>query len=140
VDLLITRETDYALRMLRTLSQGQSFTAGDLVEKESLPQSFAYKILKKLEKAGIIQITRGSNGGCILKADLNTISLYQLIEAVEFNSYLTACMKPEYNCEWREKNRTACNVHNQLDIVQKNIDKELESHSLHWVLFGDKDE
>lgn len=138
--MLITRETDYALRILRTLSEGESFTAGDLVEKESLPQSFAYKILKKLEKAGIIQITRGSTGGCSLKADLSTISLYQLIEAVEVNSYLTACMKPEYNCEWREKSGTTCNVHNQLDEVQKNIDKELKSHSLHWVLFGHKDE
>ena len=50
--MLITRETDYALRILRTLSDGKSYTAGELAERESLPQKFAYKILKKLEKAG----------------------------------------------------------------------------------------
>ena len=46
--MLITRETDYALRILRTLSDGKSYTAGELAERESLPQKFAYKILKKL--------------------------------------------------------------------------------------------
>ena len=51
--MLITRETDYALRILRTLSDGKSYTAGELAERESLPQKFAYKILKKLEKAGM---------------------------------------------------------------------------------------
>lgn len=90
--MLITRETDYALRILRTLSDGKSYTAGELAERESLPQKFAYKILKKLEKAGIVQITRGASGGCRLGCDLRTATLYQLIEAVETNARLTSCM------------------------------------------------
>jgi len=136
--LLITRETDYALRILRTLSTGELFTAGDLAERESLPQNFAYKILKKLEKAGIILITRGSNGGCLLKADLKTISLYDLVEAVEINSFLTTCMKPGYKCEWRQKNGEPCNIHCQLKKVQKKIDEQLKEYTLHSVLFGEK--
>ena len=112
--MLITNETDYALRILRTLSSGESFTAGDLAEIESLPQHFAYKILKKLEKADIIQISRGSYGGCSLKADLKKISLFQLIEAVEVNAFLSTCMKHGYQCEWREKNRAK--MHRSLPI------------------------
>ena len=58
VPLLITRETDYALRILRALSQGVCLTVGEIAEKESLPHKFTYKIMKKLEKAGIIRIIR----------------------------------------------------------------------------------
>ena len=62
--MLITRETDYALRILRALAPGSCLTVGEIAEKESLPHKFTYKIMKKLEKAGIIRIIRGVNGGC----------------------------------------------------------------------------
>lgn len=52
--MLITRESDYALRMLRALADGRILTAGELEEQEELPQKFAYKILKKLQKAGYV--------------------------------------------------------------------------------------
>ena len=62
--MIVTRETDYALRILRALEEGRSMTAGELAEEEELPQKFAYKILKKLHKAGYIRIRRGASGGC----------------------------------------------------------------------------
>lgn len=133
--MLITRETDYALRILRTLSLGRNYTAGELAEEEDLPQKFAYKIIKKLEKAGIVQIIRGANGGCRLAADLKQVSLYELIDAVETKACLTSCMNPDYVCEWRES-KGMCRIHSQLCRVQNAIDQELKSHSLHWVLFG----
>lgn len=136
--MLITRETDYALRILRTLSSGDAFTASDLAERESLPQQFAYKILKKLEKAGIVKILRGSSGGCSLVVDLKTITLFELIGAVETNALLTTCMKHGYKCEWREKRKADCTVHHQLEKVQKKIDEQLKECSLHWVLFGEE--
>ena len=49
--MVITRETDYALRILRALLDGKLHTAGQIAQDELLPQAFAYKILKKLEKA-----------------------------------------------------------------------------------------
>ena len=50
--VLITRETDYALRVLRALSEGEQLTAGDISEQQMVPKPFAYKIIKKLSKAG----------------------------------------------------------------------------------------
>ena len=38
--MLITRETDYALRILRTLSDGKSYTAGELAEREKMQTMF----------------------------------------------------------------------------------------------------
>lgn len=134
--MLITRETDYALRILRSLSGGESFTVGELAEREALPQKFAYKILKKLEKAQIVRIIRGANGGCRLDCDLKAVSLYDLIRAVEANARLTSCMACGYECEWRGR-YGACTIHNQLSKVQDAMDAQMRSRSLYWILFGD---
>ncbi|MDD6074642.1 MAG: hypothetical protein ACI4OO_01480 [Otoolea sp.] len=42
--MIVTRETDYALRILRALEEGRSITAGELAEEEALPQKFACMI------------------------------------------------------------------------------------------------
>lgn len=135
--MLITRETDYALRILRRLSQGGTFTVGELADKDFLPQQFAYKIIKKLEKAEFVKIIRGVDGGCRLDSDLSQKTLYELVIAVEKNARLSACMSPEHKCEWRHNNKGMCTVHNQLARIQQSIDKELRSRSINWVLFGE---
>ena len=134
--MLITRETDYALRIMRSLSCGESFTVGELAQRETLPQKFAYKILKKLEKARIVRIIRGANGGCRLDCDLKAVTLYDLIDAVETNAKLTSCMACGYECEWRTEHG-ACTIHTQLARVQAAIDEEMRSRSLYWILFGE---
>jgi Rrf2 family protein len=134
--LLITRETDYALRILRALADGEQITASDICQKELLPQHFAYKILKKLEKAGIIEITRGADGGCRLAADLRKVSLYDLMEVMKANNQINICMQPGYQCAWRQEYDTDCIVHEQLSQIQNSLDEELRAHSLHKMIFG----
>ena len=134
--MLITRESDYALRMLRALADGRSLTAGELAEQEELPQKFAYKILKKLQKAGFVQILRGVNGGCSLSCQLSEISLYDLLNALEANSYISSCMTPGYTCEWCVRKGTGCIAHGKLGEIQRVIDEELRSRDLQTVLFG----
>lgn len=100
--VIITRETDYALRILRALSRGTQLTAGEIAEQELVPKQFAYKIMKKLSRADLVAITRGVDGGCRLKADLDQVTLYDLMAAMEESRSLSACMEPGYRCPWRE--------------------------------------
>ena len=79
---MITRETDYALRLLRTLRDGERRTAAEAAERELVPQSFAHKILKKLARAGFVEVARGAEGGCRLSAELNRVTLYDLMTAM----------------------------------------------------------
>lgn len=135
--MLITKETDYALRILRALADGKRQTASELAANEQIPQQFAYKILKKLEKAGFLQITRGADGGCSLAANLNNITLYQLIRAMEREASVSACTEPGYECQWRKAHGgEVCNAHVQLAHIQKAINRELNSHTLQTILFG----
>ena len=133
--LVITRETDYALRILRALLDGELHAAGEIAQTELLPQAFAYKILKKLEKAGLLEIRRGTAGGCRLTADLDQTSLYDLMLAMGERSGLSACMEPDYQCSWRSSHG-GCGVHCKLLEIQRALDMELRSHSLREILAG----
>ena len=131
--LVITRETDYALRILRALLDGGLHTVGQLSQDELLPQAFAYKILKKLEKAGLIQVVRGTAGGCRLAADLSKVSLYDLMRAIGEHGCLSTCMAPDYACPWRER-QGSCTVHDRLLEIQETLDSKLRRHSLASIL------
>jgi len=132
--MLLTRETDYAMRLLRGLLTGEKRSVGQLSEAEMIPQQFAYKIIKKLNRAGLVEITRGVEGGCRLSADLEQVSLYDLMEIVEGCHGVNACMSPDYRCPRRE--RGGCLIHTQLAGLQKKIDDELRSYDLKTLLTG----
>lgn len=131
--MLITRETDYAFRILRVLLDGELHTVGQIAQDELLPQSFAYKILKKLERAGLITVVRGTAGGCRLASDLSGTSLYDLMMAMGEHSVLSSCMDPDYQCDWRSCHG-GCGVHGKLSEIQDKLDRELRSHSLREIL------
>ena len=133
--LVITRETDYALRILRSLLDGELHTVGSIAQEELLPQPFAYKIIKKLSKAGLIQIVRGTSGGCRLAASLSQATLYDRLQATGERSSLSACMEPGYQCPWRE-GHGGCTPHRQLAAIQHKLDQELRAHSLLEILTG----
>ena len=131
--MVITRETDYAIRILRALLDGELHTVGQLAQDELLPQAFAYKILKKLEKAGLVKVVRGTAGGCRLAADLARTSLYDLMMATGERSDLSACMDPDHQCPWRSSHG-GCTVHCKLLEIQEKLDADLRSHSLEEIL------
>jgi Rrf2 family protein len=134
INLLITRETDYAMRILRALSSGEQITAGEICRRELLPQQFVYKILKKLEKASFVHITRGTEGGCRLSVDLKTVTLYDLTVIMDASKLVSACMHPDFQCAWRQKHALPCSVHKRLSQVQSVLDQELKSHNLYQML------
>ena len=133
--MLLTRETDYALRILRSLLEGERKSVGDISKEELIPQQFAYKIMKKLSQAGLVEVTRGVDGGCRLSADLEKVSLYDLMTVMDGRCEINACMDPSYQCPRREKNG-GCLIHTQLSAIQKKLDEELRSYPLMTLLTG----
>lgn len=135
--MFITKETDYALRILRALADGEQRTAVSLAESEQIPLQFAYKILKKLEKGGVLQIVRGADGGCHLTIGLDQITLYRLMKIMGEDAFLSSCMRPEYQCQWCQAHEeTVCRAHLHLQQIQQTLNRELDTHSLQEIFFG----
>lgn len=136
--MLITKETDYALRMLRALADEKRATAAELAQGEQIPRQFAYKILKKLQKGGIVRILRGVDGGYVLATGLDRVSLLRLMQVMEESSSISPCMKPGYECLWCKTHGDAiCRAHIHLTAIQQRLDEELKAHSLQEILFGE---
>ncbi len=130
--MLLSRETDYALRILRSLSEGDRKSVGEISKAELIPQQFAYKIMKKLANAGLVEITRGVDGGCRLICDLENVSLFDLMEATDGHCDVNACMDPNYHCARRANG--GCMIHGRLLTIQQQLNNELRSHSLKSLL------
>ena len=57
--MLFNRETDYAVRVLKNLSTDRPTSISSFVEGEFISEAIAYKVSRKLDKAGIIYGVRG---------------------------------------------------------------------------------
>ena len=64
--MIITKETDYAMRILRVLLDGEKHSVAEMSETELIPNQFAYQILRKLSAGNLVRVSRGALGGCEL--------------------------------------------------------------------------
>lgn len=122
----INRESDYAIRILRAICDEKIHSMEEICATQFMGKAFAYKIAKKLEKDGTIQIIRGKHGGIKLKRDLSHYSLYDLMEVVENNKHMNECFRSGFKCEYAD-NVGCCNIKNNLVEFQRKIDRELKS-------------
>ena len=75
--MIITKETDYAMRILRVLLDGEKHSVAEMSKTELIPTQFAYQILRKLSAGNLVRVSRGALGGCALSCDLDATSLYR---------------------------------------------------------------
>lgn len=131
--MLITRECDYAVRIVRALSKGEKLCVNQICEKEDLTPAFVYKILKKLEKKEIVKSFRGSNGGYALKKPTKELTLLDIYLAVEPEFYMIECMNPGKACVHNQPD-CGCMVHKELGRIQSLLVKELSAKSIDEIM------
>lgn len=123
----ITREADYAIRVIANLSlteEGERVSASTLAEEETIPQQFLLKILRKLRKQGLIKSYMGVKGGYILNKKPGDITFKDVIEAIDGPIYINACLYDRTECNRYPIN---CIVHKKLKVVQQGLVEDLES-------------
>ena len=89
----IARKTDYALRMLATLATDPAgvVSVREVARANGVPYSFARSIQHDLALAGIVENSRGANGGMRLAVDPREVTLLRLVEAVQGPLALCGC-------------------------------------------------
>lgn len=88
---LLSRKADYALLILQYLHALPSGNARVIAEKFGLSRSFVANILKELGSKGFVTSTRGVKGGYVLARASVTVTLAELLEALEEGFKLTVC-------------------------------------------------
>lgn len=83
--LCMSKKTEYALVALGHLAEqpGRVASAREIARVHALPAALVINILKNLQSHGLLRSTRGVKGGYQVTADLNNLSLHELIAVVD---------------------------------------------------------
>ena len=102
----ITRQADYAVRAIFYLSRlgvtGHAITR-TIAEEQCIPPSFLSKIISQLSVAGLLETSRGARGGVTLAREPGTISLLEVIEAIDGPLRLNECIGDDTLCTFERK-------------------------------------
>ena len=130
--MLITREMDYAVRVVRALKDGTKVSASEVAKKEHLPQAITYKVLNSLLRSKLIGSMRGVNGGYYLKCDLTNTTLYDICIALGEDMSITECVREGYDCI---NNRCGeCILNKEFNRIQSSLNRELQMTTLDKLL------
>ena len=132
--MLVTREMDYAMRVVRALDSLDGLaTAAGVAELEQMPQAVTLKILKRLTTAGIVESRRGPAGGYRLRRSPEALTLYDLFRVFGREPLLNRRQAADYRCENYPDGD--CGTCRELCRIQEILDAELRRTPLSR-LFG----
>ncbi len=101
----ITRQADYAVRAVLYLAQlgsEQRASTSQIAQEQQIPPSFLAKIVSQLSVAGLLQTSRGARGGVSLARSAETISLLEVVEAIDGPILLNECVAGNGVCTFGE--------------------------------------
>jgi FeS assembly SUF system regulator len=98
--LRISKLTDYGTVILALLaSQPQrSLPAAEVAERTRIALPTVSKLLKKLQRSGLVISTRGSHGGYQLASPANEITAARILDALEGPVAITECSGQHSSC------------------------------------------
>lgn len=98
--LRISKLTDYATVILACLAQHpqRMFTAAEVAERTKVGLPTVSKLLKKLQRAGLVSSARGSHGGYQLSRPPSEITAAAILDALEGPFALTECSGEHSHC------------------------------------------
>lgn len=106
----ITRQADYAMRTILYLARKNTdklISTRTIAEAMLIPTSFLAKIVSQLSVAGLIHTSRGTHGGVSLAKPTGSITVHDIVTAIDGPLHLNECTRDDCNCPFEE----TCPVH-----------------------------
>lgn len=126
--MLITRETDYAVRTVVYLAKDpdQVASATEIAHAMHIPRSFLAKILQRLVRSGILTSSRGAYGGFRLIKKTSAISLFDIMMAFQGPAGINACAIDKKRCRLSAN----CTVHPIWVDIRKEVEARLKQETI----------
>ena len=122
----INLESDYAARIVYCLTKVDGrLDAQSIAEETCVSLRFTLKIMRKLVAAGIVRSFKGAKGGYQLARGPESVTLRQVIEAVEGPYRFSRCLDGEYDCSCSAV--MGCPFHTVFDDVTKTVIEKLDA-------------
>ena len=127
--LRLSKKADYALIAMKHLAQKQDATlasAREIAEAYDIPIELMAKVLQKLVRTGLLRSLQGTRGGYVLGRASSTISVGDIIEAIDGPFSVTACSTEKITCGQFGK----CSIRDPLWRIKERIVAALGTVSL----------
>ena len=126
--MLVTRETDYAVRTVLYLAKNRDHKASvtEVAHAMHIPKSFLAKLLQRLVRSHILTSSRGVKGGFQLAQKPSEITLLSIMEAVQGPAVINVCAIDSKRC----KLSSACAVHPVWVDIRKEVEKRLKRETI----------
>jgi FeS assembly SUF system regulator len=98
--LRISKLTDYGTLILAHLASHpqQQFAAAEVAERTRIALPTVSKLLKTLQRGGLVSSTRGSHGGYQLAKPASEITAMKILDALEGPFAITECSGEHSSC------------------------------------------
>ena len=106
----LSQKADYAMRMmvdLACMSDSQWVDVGEVAQRQDVAKPFMAKIASQAAVAGLVVTHRGTGGGLALAQPADSITMLQIIEAIDGPMALNQCTFEPTRCPRSNK----CAVH-----------------------------
>lgn len=135
--LRLSKKADYALIAMNHLARKQgspsaSTSARDIAERYDIPIELMAKVLQRLVRTGLLVSTQGTRGGYMLSRPSGSISVADIIQAIDGPFTVTACSTESENCDQYSK----CSVRDPLWKIKDRIVSALATCSLQEISSG----
>jgi Rrf2 family protein len=118
--LRLSKKADYALLALRHLAahgDQRALSSREVAEAYDIPPELLAKVLQQLVRARLVASHHGIRGGYGLGRPAGTISVADVIQAIDGPLTVTACSDTDHSCEQYEK----CGIRDPLWRVKDRI-------------------
>ena len=118
--LRLSKKADYALIAMKHLAQkhrATSTSAREIAEQYDIPIELMAKVLQRLVRSGLLVSTQGTRGGYTLRRPAGSISVADVIQAIDGPFTVTACSTENSGCEQYSK----CSIRDPLWQIRERI-------------------
>ena len=118
--LRLSKKADYALMAMKHLAQkngGPSTSAREIAEQYDIPIELMAKVLQRLVRTGLLVSTQGTRGGYALSRASSSISVSDVIQAIDGPFTVTACSTENSDCDQYSK----CSIRDPLWQIKERI-------------------
>ena len=137
--LRLSKKADYALLAMRHLAASadrSAVSARELAETYDIPAELLAKVLQKLVRGRLLTSVQGIRGGYGLARPAGSISVADVIQAIDGPLTVTACSDADHSCEQYAK----CNIRDPLWRIKDRIVSALAATSVAELAMDMKDE
>lgn len=124
---MISQTAEYALRAIAHLAiySEQAQTTQQIAESTHVPLPYLSKVLQALTREGLIHSQRGLHGGFLLLKSPETLSVYDVVQAVDPMQRITTCP-----LGLAAHGKNLCPLHRRLDDAFLQIEQSFREATL----------